>query len=125
MTRIDRHYSPLSEAAFRTRYFGTHTPVVMRGVFKGQPLSELRSERHALARLSGLKLVLWREYGHHVRSSGRFTGNFGRATTIDRYLSGSWKGGEHWICTEQPLPGEIADLFTVPSYCLHAGTRSI
>lgn len=106
-------------ATFAREHWSTRTPVLLRGMFEGRRIRELTSEAQAREQLGRVRLLVLPEYHRAYRRGGFWnykpTPRTMQLATYLKYAERHPKTG--LLCTEQPLPDEIAPYLAAPPYC--------
>lgn len=119
MTRIPR-VPAIPSAAFRRDYLQKRKPVILTGLFRGQPIESVSSLETARRRLGDMRIVVRSEYFGDLRRTGDFFDGVSppRPLALGGYLDLVRRAPRtRLICTELATPPEVRSLFEVPEHC--------
>jgi hypothetical protein len=105
--------------SFERLHLSRLRPVVLRGLFEGQPVDAIRAPEAARAQLGDTRVRVVEEYlSSHRRSGTLFRPTPGRDTTLAAFLDDIARASSPGlVCTEQPLPDPLRALFEPPPHC--------
>ena len=116
---VERIAAPNSEV-FREEYLRKQRPVILQGLFAGQPIDRIRTEEDACAMFGELPLPVQNEYLAGVAEAearGAELPAGPQNMRLDDYLAFiRLHPGTRKMCSEKPTPPELLQSFSLPPY---------
>lgn len=115
---VPRIPAPAPEV-FRGQYLARQQPVIIQGLFAGQPVDSIRTEEDACRLLPALTLPVDSEYftGMMEREQKGSGAPGPETTTLAAYLDHArLSPGTRRMCSEKPTPAALLRLFSLPPY---------
>ena len=114
--RVPRVAAPIPE--FRSRYVATRQPVLMDGLFDGQPIRKLATARGARRAIGDMEFVVqWNYIANLYYANAREAAQPER-TTLANYLDYvALNPRTPRLCLEQPIAPALAALVEAPAVC--------
>lgn len=112
---IARIHNPDPERFFRD-YVETRTPVIITGLFAGQPIDAIRTLEDASAAFGGVPMHVQTEYAVAANSPDAAVDT---TMTFDEYWAYVRAHPDTaLLCTEYEIPARIMNMFRLPELCL-------
>jgi hypothetical protein len=116
-TTIPRIEVPSTED-FEHEWLRKQRPVIIEGLFRGQPLERLYDAEQALKELGHIKIGVRAEYFGEWMAGRPYESSYQRTMTYSEYLSFLKENPSTTkMCTEVAVPVVLAEMFDLPDYC--------
>lgn len=110
--------SPPTRRGFLEDYVRAQTPVIIDGLFAGQPLAAVNTRSKAMSVMADVQIGVRQEYFRSWLRSGSYHESVQRRMTYRDYFRMLRKTPDTTsMCTEFRVPREVVRLFEVPSLC--------
>jgi len=114
---IERISMPDPQTFYR-EYVFRRRPVIIRDLFQGEGIREIKSLQDARAAFDDVKIVAQREYSSSEGSSGSCTMTFGAYWDMI-----AADPSTTMVCTEYEIPARIMERFSLPAICTYQPQR--